>query len=383
MLDRIVSKITDGERLEREELLHLMSTFLPPPPPPPGAMTAAPNGRARAHASMPPLALLGGLARHVRLRKADPDRVTYVVDRNINYTNVCVSGCLFCAFFRPPGHEDGYVISEDELYRKIEGARELGATQILLQGGMHPELRLDFYTGMLRFIKESFPTIHVHGFSPPEIVHIAGQDKTSIAAVISALHDAGLDSIPGGGAEILTDQSRNRVSPHKCSAALWLEVMEAAHLQGLRTSATMMFGHGETLEERVDHLLACRALQDRTGGFVAFIPWSFQPGNTRLRAVHEAGGHAYLVTLAVSRLALDNIDNIQASWVTQGASVAQAALFFGANDFGSTMIEENVVAAAGVTNRMSREEIEHQIRCAGFRPAQRDQGYRILHEGQP
>jgi cyclic dehypoxanthinyl futalosine synthase len=245
---------------------------------------------------------------------------------------------------------------------------------------MHPDLDLGFYTGMLRGIKERFPAIHVHGFSPPEIAHIASAESMSVAETIAALRDAGLDSIPGGGAEILTDPSRRRVSPGKCSAGEWLGVMEAAHEAGMRTTATMMFGHGETVEERVDHLLALRALQDRTGGFTAFIPWSFQPGNTELANLEEPGGHDYLRTLAASRLALDNFDNIQASWVTQGAAVAQTALFFGANDFGSTMIEENVVAAAGVTFRLSREEIERLIRRAGFAPCRRGQAYNILAE---
>jgi cyclic dehypoxanthinyl futalosine synthase len=358
-------KIATGGRLSREEIITLLrqggseKNGVGDPPP-------------------MPLTRLGGLAHNLRLKKADPARVTYVVDRNINYTNICVSGCRFCAFFKPPGHPEGYVMSHDRLAAKIAEAVDLGATQILLQGGMHPDLRLDFYTGMLRFIKETFPAIDVHGFSPPEIAHIAKLEGSGIDAVIASLKDAGLDSIPGGGAEILTDEARRRVSPGKCSAREWLDVMERAHNAGLRTSATMMFGHGESVEERADHLLALREVQDRTGGFVAFIPWSFQPANTDLAGRREPGGHEYLRTLAVSRLALDNFDNIQASWVTQGARVAQVALFFGANDFGSTMIEENVVAAAGVNYRISREEIENLIRSAGFRAARRNQGYRII-----
>jgi len=356
MLDRIAEKAAGGERLARGEVAALLEPGIP-------------------------LTRLGRWAHAARTRRTDPERVTYVVDRNINYTNVCVSGCLFCAFHRPPGHPEGYVLSREALECKIAEAVELGATQILLQGGLHPGLKIEDYTGMLRFIKATFPRIHVHGFSPPEIVHVARLAGTDAGAVIAELKAAGLDSIPGGGAEILTDASRERISPNKCTATEWLSVMETAHEQGLRTSATMMFGAGETAGERADHLLALRALQDRTGGFTAFIPWSFQPGNTRLAGLSEPGGHEYLRVLAASRLALDNFDNVQASWVTQGAGVAQTALFFGANDFGSTMIEENVVAAAGVTFRMSRAAIERQIRGAGFRPCRRDQGYNILSEG--
>jgi len=356
MLDRINDRIAAGERLARGEVIALLEPGIP-------------------------LTRLGQWAHKTRIGRTDPKRVTYVVDRNINYTNVCVSGCLFCAFHRPPGHSEAYVLEHDALQEKIAEAMELGAVQILLQGGMHPGLKLAFYTEMLRFIKKTFPSIHVHGFSPPEIAHIARIEGTDAGEVIGKLKDAGLDSIPGGGAEILTDASRARISPNKCSAAQWLAVMEAAHGQGLRTSATMMFGAGETPGERADHLLALRALQDVTGGFTAFIPWSFQPGNTRLSNLEEPGGHEYLRVLAASRLALDNFDNIQASWVTQGAGVAQTALFFGANDFGSTMIEENVVAAAGVTFRLSCGEIERLIARAGFVPCRRDQGYNILGEG--
>jgi len=357
MQTRIGEKIEAGARLDRDELLYLL-----------GEGKEAP----------PALTLLGHWAHRARERKADRSTVTFVVDRNINYTNVCVSGCRFCAFFRPPGHEEGYVLDRETLSRKIAEAIELGATQILLQGGMNPDLDLAFHTGMLRFITESFPGIHIHGFSPPEVAFMAERAERSIDETIAALRAAGLASIPGGGAEILTDASRNRISPHKCTARQWLAVMESAHSAGLRTSATMMFGHGESAAERIDHLLALRALQDRTGGFIAFIPWSFQPCHTALDQVKERGGHEYLRTLAVSRLALDNFDNIQASWVTQGASVAQTALFFGANDFGSTMIEENVVAAAGVSFRISRAEIERLIERAGFRPVQRDQAYNAL-----
>ncbi len=361
MLNSLGEKIDAGLRLTREEILFLLDR----------GEGGGPGPVA--------LTLLGHWAHEMRARKTDRSAVTYVVDRNINYTNICLSGCRFCAFFKPPGHDEGYVLDRDTLARKIAEAIELGATQILLQGGLNPDLDLDFYTGMLRFIRESFPEIHIHGLSPPEVVFLAEREKTSVDETIAALGAAGLASIPGGGAEILTDDSRRRISPRKCTAAEWLDVMERAHRAGLRTSATMMFGHGESLAERADHLLALRELQDRTHGFVAFIPWTFQPCHTALEEMKEPGGHEYLRTLAVSRLALDNFDNIQASWVTQGASVAQAALFFGANDFGSTMIEENVVAAAGVSYRISRTEIEGLIDAAGFRPVQRDQAYNALN----
>ncbi len=357
MRDTIRGKVKARERLTRDEIIFLLRS------------------------KETPLTLLGRWAHSVRRTKCAPDLVTYAADRNINYTNVCVSGCLFCAFHREAGHADAYVMSTQTLEDKISEARDLGATQILLQGGLHPELTLAFYTGMLRFIKERFPEIHVHGFSPPEIVHIARLEGISIEKTIEELMRAGLGSIPGGGAEILTERSREKISPRKCSAKEWLRVMETAHGLGLRTSATMMFGCGEEIEERADHLLALRALQEKTGGFTAFIPWSFQPGNTKLNGrTAEPGGQEYLRVLAASRLALDNFDNIQASWVTQGAGMAQTALFFGANDFGSTMIEENVVAAAGVSFRLSRGEIERLIGSAGFRPAQRNQAYEILNE---
>ena len=317
--------------------------------------------------------MLGYLAHQVRLRKHPEPQVTYVVDRNINYTNICVCGCRFCAFFRAPGQPGGYLLTRDELAKKIEETLALGGTQILLQGGHHPDLPLSFYEDMLRFIKARFP-IHVHAFSPPEIIHFRNLEKSAIGLVISRLRAAGLDSIPGGGAEILVDSVRRRVSPNKCSAKDWLQVMEEAHNQGLRTTATMMFGHEEEPQQRLQHLLALRALQDRTGGFTAFIPWPFQPQNTAIQRAPETAV-AYLRLLAVARLVLDNFANIQASWVTMGPAVAQLALRFGANDFGSTMIEENVVAAAGVHFRLSREEIKRLIRDAGFEPQQRNMAY--------
>jgi cyclic dehypoxanthinyl futalosine synthase len=316
---------------------------------------------------------LAQLAHEVRLQKHPEPVVSYVVDRNINYSNVCICGCRFCAFYRPPGHPEAYVLARDELTRKIEETLHVGGTQILMQGGHHPDLPLAYYEDMLSFIKSRFP-IHIHSFSPPEIVHFAKLEKNSLADVISRLRAAGLDSIPGGGAEILVDSVRNRVSPNKCSATEWLQVMEEAHRQGLRTTATMMFGHEEELRHRVEHLFALRDLQDRTGGFTAFIPWPFQPTNT---AIHRSAETpiGYLRLLALSRVILDNFDNVQASWVTMGPKIAQVALHFGANDFGSTMIEENVVAAAGVHFRLSKREIRRLIHDAGFRAGQRTMTY--------
>ena len=341
-----------------------------------------------------------GLAADAVCRRMHPEpHRTYVVDRNINYTNICISGCKFCAFYRDADSPDAYLLSDAEVHTKISEAVELGATQILMQGGLHPDLDIAYYERLVRGIKDRFK-VHVHSFSPPEIVHIAQVSGLSIEETISRLRAAGLDSIPGGGAEILTDGSRQSLSPNKCSAGEWLMVMETAHRLGLPTTATMMFGHGETFGERVEHLVRIRELQDRTGGFTAFIPWTFQPENTelggstfaketspRLRRPRASadkqavGGYDYLRTLAISRLFLDNVPNIQASWVTQGEKVGQVALHFGANDLGSTMIEENVVAAAGVRFRMSEEELRRAISEAGFEPRKRDTYYRIL-EGQ-
>jgi cyclic dehypoxanthinyl futalosine synthase len=265
------------------------------------------------------------------------------------------------------------VLSKEELAQKIEETLALGGTQILMQGGHHPDLPLPFYEEMLSFIKSHYP-IHIHAFSPPEIVHFSKLENTDITTVISRLKEAGLGSIPGGGAEILVDSVRKRVSPNKCSVEKWLHVMEEAHRQGLRTTATMMFGHEENPWHRLEHLFALRDLQDRTGGFTAFIPWTFQPQNTRIQRDPETAV-SYLRLLAISRIVLDNFDNIQASWVTMGPKVAQLALHFGANDFGSTMIEENVVAAAGVHFRLSIEEIRRIIQAAGFQPRQRTMAY--------
>ncbi|CAN2041559.1 Cyclic dehypoxanthine futalosine synthase [Candidatus Magnetomoraceae bacterium gMMP-15] len=302
--------------------------------------------------------------------------VTYVSDRNINYTNICISGCKFCAFYKALDHPEAYIISKEDLNQKIQETIALGGTQILLQGGMHPKLELDYYLDLLCHIKENF-SIHIHGFSPPEIVFIAKKSCLSIKDTIKKLKQAGLNSIPGGGAEILVDEIRKKISPNKCTASQWLDVMKTAHYVGLKTTATMMFGHIEKPEHIIKHLIKIRALQDETKGFTAFIPWTFQPDNTQLN-VKKATSVEYLRTLAISRIVLDSVPNIQASWVTQGDKIAQIALAFGANDLGSTMIEENVVAAAGVRFRLPEEEIIRLIWDAGYRAAKRNCFYNII-----
>jgi len=322
------------------------------------------------------LYLLGFLANSVRERLHPEPLVTYVIDRNINYTDICLSACKFCAFFKAPEDKSGYVLSFEELGQKILETKALGGTQVLLQGGLHPDLPFSFYEEMLRFMKGH--DIHIHGFSPPEVQHFAKISGLEVPQVIERLREAGLDSIPGGGAEILSDRVRSEVAPRKCTAVQWIEVMECAHKLGMRTTATMMFGHIETDEEMLEHLRRIRELQDRTGGFTAFIPWPFQPTNTVLAHIKPATGYRYLKTLALSRIYLDNVENIQASWVTQGPKIAQLSLSFGANDFGSTMIEENVVAAAGVSFRLSEQEIRQLVEGAGFSAAQRYMDYRLV-----
>ena len=323
------------------------------------------------------LLTLGRLADEKRYALHPEKTITYVVDRNINYTNICMSKCRFCAFYSDPEQpKNGYVLSHEELGEKIQETLDLGGTQILLQGGMNPDLELDFYLDMLTYIKDHFE-IHIHGFSPPEIHYLAEKAGLSIADLIAELRKAGLASIPGGGAEILCDEIRQRVSPNKCGADQWIEVMRQAHLQGMRSSATMMFGHLDREEHVVEHLDRIRSLQDETGGFTAFIPWTFQPTNTDIKVTKKTGAE-YLKVLALSRIFLDNVDNVQASWVTQGDKIAQTALFFGANDMGSTMIEENVVASAGVDFMLPESELKRLITTAGFTPRQRDCYYNLL-----
>lgn len=315
---------------------------------------------------------LGQVANLIRNRMNDPKVVTYIVDRNINYTNVCVYRCKFCAFYRKPGDAEAYLLSKEELRQKIRETIELGGTGVLLQGGVHPDLPLDYYTDLLSWMREEFPDVHRHAFSPPEILFIARVTKTPLREVIARLIDAGLQSIPGGGAEILADRVRlASLSYPKASSQGWLDVMRTAHELGLRTTATMMFGMGETLEERIEHLRRVRELQDETGGFTAFIAWTFQKENTGMEELEEESAFSYLRTQALARIYLDNIRSIQSSWVTQGTRIGQMALKFGANDMGSIMIEENVVAAAGARNRVTTEEMKALIREAGYEPKQR------------
>ena len=333
---------------------------------------------------------LGAAASAMRRRMVPGGEVTFIVDRNVNYTNVCVSECRFCAFFATAESAEAYVLSREDLAEKVAETLDLEGTAILLQGGMHPDLGIEWYEAMLRDIKADHPSIHVHGFGPPEIFHIAKLSSITAREVLTRLRAAGLDSLPGGGAEILVDRVRGHVSPRKATSDQWLDVMRDAHALDISTTATMMFGGIETLAERVEHMSRVREVQDEAVaaghvGFRAFIPWSFQPGNTALAedeyaargvTLEAASGWDYLRTLAVSRLFLDNVRNVQASWVTQGAKVGQVALAFGSNDMGSTMIEENVVAAAGTRFMLARDELVRLIRDAGFTPVQRDTLYR-------
>ncbi len=321
---------------------------------------------------------LGQGAAAVRRRKNPAGEATYIIDRNINYTNVCIYRCRFCAFYRTTRDSDAYVLPFDEIAAKVSETVAAGGTGILLQGGVHPELRLTYYESLLSDLKRTFPQIHLHAFSVPEIWYLAKLEKLSVREVISRLVASGLESIPGGGAEILEDDTRRRIwSRTKASTRQWLDVHRTAHDLGLRTTATMMFGVGEPTSARVEHFLGVRDLQDATGGFTAFIPWTFQDEATDLEGeVTTSGGYDYLRTLAISRLALDNVDHVQGSWVTQGAKIGQLSLFFGADDLGSIMLEENVVAAAGARFRMSQADMERTIRGAGYTPRQR----RTLYE---
>ena len=319
-----------------------------------------------------------GMAADAMRRKLHPENVvSYIIDRNINYTNFCTEFCSFCAFYRPMGHKEGYILSHDEIAQKIQETLDLGGTGILMQGGLHPDLKIEWYEDMLRDIKKRF-TIHTHCFSAPEITNIADVSGISLYDTIARLKDAGLDSIPGGGAEILDDGVRHRISRLKCTSQDWIDVHRTAHSLGMRTTATMMFGCGETIEQRMNHFDIVRQIQEDTGGFTAFIPWTFQRENTSLgRFVkEEATAVEYLKTLAISRIYLDNILNIQSSWVTPGLKTCQVGLRFGGNDVGSIMIEENVVSQAGARNHATEEELRQMIRDAGFVPKQRDTLYR-------
>ncbi len=328
-----------------------------------------------------PLPLLGELAHAARMRRHPERVVTYIIDRNVNYTNVCVARCNFCAFYRTVGSSDGYVLGSEEIFRKIEETIELGGGQLLLQGGHNPDVPLEWYEDLFRGVKQRYPSFRLHALSPPEVLHISRLSKLSVPAVIDRLIAAGLDSIPGGGAEILVDRCRKLMNCYsKATADEWIGTMRHAHQAGLRTTATMMYGSVETEAERIEHMMRLRALQDETGGFTAFITWSFQPPNTELgdTVQVEATGIDYLRTLATARLVLDNFDNLQSSWVTQGGKVGQLSLFYGANDMGSVMIEENVVRAAGAAYCMDEVEIVRNVENAGFAAKRRNMHYEIL-----
>jgi cyclic dehypoxanthinyl futalosine synthase len=332
-----------------------------------------------------PLQELGMLADHRRnLAKANAydqrgnEIVTYIVERNINYTNVCNVYCKFCAFYRTERDSDHYVLTHEDIDQKIDELVAIGGIQILMQGGHHPKLGIDYYLDLLSHLREKYPKVNIHGFSPPEFNHFAEVFQMSLREVIVRFKAAGLGSIPGGGGEILVDRVRNRISPLKCNTEQWLKVMEIAHEEGLRSSATMMFGHVETITDRIEHLERLRDLQDRTGGFTAFICWTFQPENVVLKA-NPVGSAEYLRTQALARIYLDNIENLQSSWVTQGPKIGQVALRFGANDYGSVMMEENVVSSAGTTFRLTREEIERLISEAGYEPHARNNRYELVH----
>ena len=331
-----------------------------------------------------PLEVLGSLAHRRReLAKAEAydgrgnEIITYNVDHNINYTNVCNVYCKFCAFYRTAKDEDAYVITKEELDQKIEETVSLGGNQILMQGGHHPSLTLDWYLDMLSHIKKEFPQVNIHAFSPSEFIHFQKVFDLPMEDLLRQFKEAGLGSIPGGGGEILVDRVRQRIAPLKAMSDEWLGVMDVAHRMGLNSSATMMFGHVETLEDRIEHLERVRAQQDATGGFTAFIAWTFQPENTRLKA-KTVGAHEYLRMQALSRIYLDNIPNIQSSWVTQGLEVGQVALTYGANDLGSIMIEENVVSKAGTTFQMTVEDMHRLIQDLGYEPRQRNNWYQLV-----
>ena len=350
----ILTKALDGERITDEEAVALLESR--------------------------ELVAVGRVADELRRRKTDPDRITFIVDRNLNYTNICVTDCDFCAFYRSPGdRNEGYLLPKPVIFKKIEETLAIGGTGVLMQGGHHPDLGIDYYEDLFRSIKGRYK-IHLHALSPPEIQHIARRSKLTIWETLSRLRDAGLDSIPGGGGEILVDRVRRIIAPKKTTSSEWIGVMRHAHRLGMSTTATMMYGHVETVPERVEHMRRIRDLQDETAGFRAFISWTFQRDGNRLseHVPDEAmpTSFDYLLTQAVSRLYLDNVDHIQSSWVTQGLKIGQVALGFGADDMGSVMIEENVVSAAGTTHRTSTDELVHLIRSLGKIPVQRDTLYR-------
>ncbi|CAN5713504.1 cyclic dehypoxanthinyl futalosine synthase [soil metagenome] len=327
-----------------------------------------------------PLLDLGQLADAERWRQHPENVVTYIIDRNINYTNVCVADCKFCAFYRRPRHAEGYVLGFEEIGAKIDECKAIGGVQILLQGGHNPYIPFEWYLELMRYIKRNHP-IHIHGFSPSEVVFFSERFGLTVPQVVRDLREAGLDSIPGGGGEILVDEIRERVARKKAQTEEWLGVQEEAHRQGMKTSVTMMYGLGESSADRLEHLFRVRELQARTGGFTAFICWPLQPeGTPEMSHYRKTDAVTYLRTLALARVVLDNVPNLQSSWVTMGHKVGQIALRFGANDYGSLMMEENVVSAAGTTHRTTLGEIDRLIRDAGYQPRRRRQDYTVIEE---
>jgi cyclic dehypoxanthinyl futalosine synthase len=351
-VDTILASVLDGKRLTQEDALVLLESNA--------------------------LAKIGKAANEICLRKHPESYRTYNIDRNINYTNICTAVCDFCAFYRTPKSNEGYVLPRAELLDKVRETVELGGNQILMQGGLHPSFTLDWYEELLRDIRSNFPSINIHGFSPPELHHFTKINKLPIRTVLERLKEAGLGSIPGGGAEILVDRVRSEITRGKVMSDDWLNVMRVWHELGGVSTVTMMFGHVETLAERIEHLERVRQLQDETGGFTAFICWTFQPEHTQLSHIPPTGSFEYLKTQAVSRLYLDNIPNIQSSWVTQGLKIGQLALSYGANDMGSLMLEENVVAEAGTVHFLTLDQIRSAIEEFGFTPRQRDVRYQLV-----
>ncbi|WP_340690053.1 cyclic dehypoxanthinyl futalosine synthase [Hydrogenobacter thermophilus] len=352
-INYIEDKVLDGERITQEEALHLLE---------------------EAH-----LTTLGFLANEVRKRFHPNNIVTFVIDRNVNYTNVCVAGCKFCAFQRKVGSPEGYVLDTQEVLKKVEELIQWGGTTLLMQGGLNPDLPLSYYERLIYSIKERFPQVQIHSFSAPEIVYLAKIEKLSIREVLKRLKEAGLDSLPGGGAEVLSWEVRSFLSPGKCTVDEWEQVHRTAHELGMTSTATMMFGHVEKPHHIIEHLERVRRLQDETGGFTAFIPWTFKRGNTQLDHIEEASTLYYLKVLALSRIYLDNFKNIQSSHVTQTMQVGTVGLHFGANDMGSVMIEENVISSTSYKVNIPKvEDMVEAIRSAGFVPAQRDTYYRVI-----
>ncbi len=350
----ILDKVLAGERMSAEDCTALLESY--------------------------DIAKIGAAADEIRMRKNDAEIVTYIIDRNINYTNVCNVVCTFCAFYRRPGKPETYVHSIEEIEKRIDETIELGGTGVLMQGGLHPDFNIEWYENLLRTLHAKYPNFQLHCFSPPEIHNISLISKLDYETIMQRLKNAGLNSLPGGGGEILDDEVRKRVST-KCNTQEWLDVMRAAHKVGLKTTATMMFGIGDNISHRVKHLQRIRDVQDETGGFTAFIPWTFQRENTALgrKITEEPTGIDYLKMVSVSRLFLDNVQHIQSSWLTQGLRLGQTALRFGADDMGSIMIEENVVSAAGAHTEANEKELRYQISEAGFKPQQRDILYKYIN----